>query len=828
MKLVIQFFLMTLLAIGLQVDLGAQEMAQGPMVSMDFHEVDVDSVLHFLGEASGLTIVKDPTLTGTISITTFGKTSVGQAINILNSALSVKGFTLVKTGEVLKIVPLEGVSKTNVNVFKDYKMPANEPKDDTVVTKMISLQYAKAKDVVTALQPLVGRFGSAIAYERTNTVIITDASANIARLTDLLEDLDRQVTSLVTRSYKVQHAGLNKLKDLLKQITEQYEHELGHFAINSDERTRTLFVTTLLDNFDMVEKLIYQLDQGIPQVLIEMEVVRIPYRNIDVDIRHRLFESSKYAHDKKVMNEGDQIFNWRYSIDADADKMFSWYGLSEDKGKEEFTYKLNVLYGPEYFDVYALPMVTVAEGSQTEVSIGHENYFYRLAPMTLDFKIIPHLNEDETVTLEMFQHVRGDWLKTQDAYARLVVAKDQTVVLGGLNELRLPQDRQVASAYREDTHYVSNEFLIFLTPHIIWDPATFKKKIEKQAKEAALKAEKPDLNLLFPGGFMEFDLPKVSAMTKQKHPTQDDFVSPNPGVELKVDEGSHGPPTQSKSYKIWWKMQDFVQLPEELVDIKEAMSDRNFVDSEVRSRLRKDVVQFMENVRAEETLGMEPDVSLKTKVTPVPEKENYVLKETLYRRGISFYKKQQYKGAIREFAPIMSIDPNYKNVQRYMQLSQQRYKEQLSDLGERNNIEKAIKDKALKELTQTYTTMDQKIKQVSQAESMGAYTKSDKLFNYIGEPKDIPSDRIEKSLTDHLAGEILEVSAAQPLVVINLGSIQNVHPGMAFKVYRDQEFIGKVRVSDVGEHVSGAEVVSTKTPKTTFRFGDKVVQALVA
>lgn len=824
MNVLIRWILVIGLLFGSPVASPAQESSISQTVSMDFHDVDIDSVLHFLGEAAGLTIIKDPQLQGPISLTTFGETSVDQALKILTSVLSLKGFTLIRTGDVLKIVPLNTVSQTNVDVIKDYELNATTAKDDTVVTKMITLQYAKAQEVVAALLPLVGHFGSAIPYPRTNTVIITDSSANIARLTDLIDDLDRQVTSLVTRSYQITHANLDSLQSLLKQITEQYEHELGHFEVNSDQRTRTLFVTTLPDNFDMVEKLIHQLDQGTPQVLLEIEVIRVPYRNIDVDIRHRLFDAEKRDQNTKRINDGDRLFNWRYSFDADADKMFSWYGLSDSKTKEDYIYKLNVLYGPDYFDVHALPMLTVAEATEARVTMGHEDYFYRLAPFEMDFKIVPHLNDDDTVSLEMYQHVSGDWLKRQDAYARLVVGNDQTVVLGGLNELRGDPSKVMESVYREDTEYVSNEFLVLLTPHIIWDPVTFKKRVDQQVKDAKQREEKPDLDLLFPGGFMEYDLPKAPPIDETQAENARSLAQDVQPVQ--VNDGTYGPPTADNAYQMWWTMKDFVQMPDAVVEVKNHMSDTHFVDTEVRDRLRDDAKDFMKQVRQEEELGQEPPVVMEPEAAPTTDKEGYVLKETLYRRGVQFYKKGQYKGAIREFAPIMSIDPQYKNVQRYMELSQQKYKEQLSDLGERNRVTEAVKEKALEDLTQTPMTMDQKMQQLSQKESMGDYTTSDTFFDYIGEPKDIPEDRIEQVATDRLSGEILEVSEDHPLVVLNLGSIQNVHPGMPFKVYRDQEFIGKVRITDVGEHVSGAEVISQKTPDLKFRFGDSVVQAL--
>ena len=46
---------------------------------------------------------------------------------------------------------------------------------------------------------------------------------------------------------------------------------------------------------------------------------------------------------------------------------------------------------------------------------------------------------------------------------------------------------------------------------------------------------------------------------------------------------------------------------------------------------------------------------------------------------------------------------------------------------------------------------------------------------------------------------------------------------MVFRVYRDTELFGKITISDVDDHVSGAAIVSKKYPDKNFAIGDIVV-----
>lgn len=72
-------------------------------VKLDFRNSSPDMVLSFFTKASGVTIVKDPTLTQPLSMTTPNAVPLKQAFEILNATLSVRNFELKKEGNLLVI-----------------------------------------------------------------------------------------------------------------------------------------------------------------------------------------------------------------------------------------------------------------------------------------------------------------------------------------------------------------------------------------------------------------------------------------------------------------------------------------------------------------------------------------------------------------------------------------------------------------------------------------------------------------------------------------------------------------------------------------------------
>jgi general secretion pathway protein D len=74
-------------------------------VTLDFRNTNVDAVLHILSKASGVTIVKDPSLIGGITLQSPTKQSLGNAFAILNATLGLKNYEIVKQDNFLLVKP---------------------------------------------------------------------------------------------------------------------------------------------------------------------------------------------------------------------------------------------------------------------------------------------------------------------------------------------------------------------------------------------------------------------------------------------------------------------------------------------------------------------------------------------------------------------------------------------------------------------------------------------------------------------------------------------------------------------------------------------------
>ncbi len=227
------FFLLT----GSVLAIGENEIAEGETelkrISMRFKDASLDHVLEFLSEATGYTIVKSADLDVRVTIISPDNMPVDAAFSVLNSILSIKGYTSIVNGQSAKIVPLEGakLEATPIQVGSD---PDAIKSDATIVTQVMPLASADATQLVKDLKDFVPQYGVMTAYGRSNTLIITASSANIKRLAQIVKQLDISMADLIkVEVFSLQYANATQLADV---ITKLYEKPRDTEAAAEQER----------------------------------------------------------------------------------------------------------------------------------------------------------------------------------------------------------------------------------------------------------------------------------------------------------------------------------------------------------------------------------------------------------------------------------------------------------------------------------------------------------------------------------------------------------------------------------------------------------------
>lgn len=223
---------------------------------VNFKDTDIQQVIKFVADATGKTIVVDPKVRGQVRVISQEPVGAGELYQLFLSVLDVQGFTAVESGDVVRIVPNRDA--------RSLPVPTDEGDGsggDAYVTQVLRLENISASKVLPTLRPLVPQHGHLSAYDPSNSIIVTDTRANIARLKEIIAQIDR--SSVVdTELVQLQFAQAEELAQVITQL-EKTEANAGkpQVLVIAEQRINGLLVQGDQFQRQRIKSLIERLDR---------------------------------------------------------------------------------------------------------------------------------------------------------------------------------------------------------------------------------------------------------------------------------------------------------------------------------------------------------------------------------------------------------------------------------------------------------------------------------------------------------------------------------------------------------------------------------------
>ena len=162
-----------------------QRQYTGNPVSLDFQGADLRAVLRTFAEISGLNVVIDPRVNGTVDVA-LRDVPWDQA---LDQILRANSLGYVVDGTIVRIAPLDAL-EAEQKKLSDLAKAQAEAGQVTTLTRQLS--YAKGDEIVSLLKSanILSPRGTAFVDARTNTLIVTDLADRLNSTTALIGTLD--------------------------------------------------------------------------------------------------------------------------------------------------------------------------------------------------------------------------------------------------------------------------------------------------------------------------------------------------------------------------------------------------------------------------------------------------------------------------------------------------------------------------------------------------------------------------------------------------------------------------------------------------------------
>jgi type IV pilus assembly protein PilQ len=192
----------------------------GEPISVNLKDVDLKDFFRLIHEISGLNVVLDPSVHGTVTLV-LDEVPWDQALEIV---LRNNGLAKEIDGNVLRIVTQETLRKEaeDQSALEKAQSAAIDP-----VTATRVLSYAKASELVLPLRRFLSPRGDIIAQDRNNMLIIRDIPSVMPKVDDLIRQLDRK-----TQQFEIEARVVQASRSFARDIGTQFG-----FAVNADAQT---------------------------------------------------------------------------------------------------------------------------------------------------------------------------------------------------------------------------------------------------------------------------------------------------------------------------------------------------------------------------------------------------------------------------------------------------------------------------------------------------------------------------------------------------------------------------------------------------------------
>lgn len=165
--------------------------------TINMQSAEIRDFIEQISSISGQTFIIDPRVKGQVTVIAPQPMNIAEVYKLFLSVMSTHGFAVMPQGNQLSIIP-SSEAKTTAG------------SNGNLETRVLQVQHGAANDLLPLIRPLVANHGHLAAVPSSNSLIISDTPANIARVDEIIRQLDSQNQDDFS-VYDLRHAWVHEL-----------------------------------------------------------------------------------------------------------------------------------------------------------------------------------------------------------------------------------------------------------------------------------------------------------------------------------------------------------------------------------------------------------------------------------------------------------------------------------------------------------------------------------------------------------------------------------------------------------------------------------------
>jgi general secretion pathway protein D len=248
----------------------AQTTKPGDPITLNFNNAEIEAVARAIALISGMNVVVDPRVKGTITLVTEKAVSRSVAMAQFLSSLRLQGFTMVESAGLLKVVP-EADAKLQSGAVETSDSAPKGASGGQIMTQIFKLNFESASNLVAVLRPLISPNNTINANPGNNSLVITDYADNLRRIARIIAAMDVSNATQV-EVLELKHAIAVDLAPLVLKLIDSTATASGAAPGTADTSFKTTVIAEPRSNtlvvraantarVELVKSLVAKLDQ---------------------------------------------------------------------------------------------------------------------------------------------------------------------------------------------------------------------------------------------------------------------------------------------------------------------------------------------------------------------------------------------------------------------------------------------------------------------------------------------------------------------------------------------------------------------------------------
>jgi len=556
---------------------------------LNFNDTEIRSLISAVADMTGKNMIVDPQVSGRVTVISTQALNADEVYDMFLSILRVHGYTAVAEGNVVRILPdanarqdgrvpvddgtargdqpvtriiaLEHVEAAEISQLLRNLLPQSafmthhESSNSLIISdrasnvrrieqilqrldavtdqdvELIALTHADAVEVVGLINRIYSDSPqeSAVADERTNSIILGGDPSKRLRLRTLISHLDTPLEMEgSTQVVYLRYSTADSLLPVLEGLIQTGEGETQNVFIQAHEETNALVITAPPSAFRGIQSVINQLDIRRAQVQVEAIIAEIALdTSRELGIQWQFFSDGEEGvfGGTNFGAGGNNLLNLGVSAGAASENGLILPGRGLNLGYVRGT---SSLLGVEILEIGALaralandantnvlstPSIVTLENQEASINVGQEvpflsgsfsaqgiasgdgqvNPFQTINREEIGIKlnVTPYINEGDTIILDLSQEVSTlapsagavDLITNKRTIStRVMVPDGSLLVLGGLISDDLQESMEAVPGlsripllgelfkYRSNSN-IKRNLMVFIRPRILHDEA---------------------------------------------------------------------------------------------------------------------------------------------------------------------------------------------------------------------------------------------------------------------------------------------------------------------------------------------------------------------